>query len=179
VLAERTEGAGGSLGKFAPQTDTTVTLLGAEQWAWLEGQLRQPAEVRFIVSSTQIVADQKGMDEWGNYPHERHRLFDLIESTNANGVLLLTGNVHYSEVSQTGEGPYPLTDFTSSGLTHVNQSYAEVENPYRVAGPYVDLSFGMVNIDWEGAPTVTLEAVGIDGVTQFGHVVATGGLRFN
>jgi hypothetical protein len=56
-----------------------VTLLGEEQWAWLERQLRQPAEVRFIASSTQIVADQKGMDEWGNYPHERSRLFDLIE----------------------------------------------------------------------------------------------------
>jgi alkaline phosphatase D len=110
VLAERPEGAGGSLGKFAPQTDSTVTLLGEEQWKWLEQQLHEPAEVRFIVSSTQVVADQKGMDEWGNYPHERRRLFDLIESTGANGVVLLSGNVHYSEVSQTGEGPTRWND---------------------------------------------------------------------
>jgi alkaline phosphatase D len=177
VLAERPEGAGGSLGKFAPQTDTTVTLLGEEQWTWLEQQLREPAEVRFVVSSTQIVADQKGMDEWGNYPHERRRLFDLIESTDANGVVLLSGNVHYTEVSQTDEGPYLLTDFTASGLTHVNQGYADAANRYRVAGPYVDRNVGLVEIDWEEGPTMTLRAIGSDGQTHLDHVLALEDLR--
>ncbi|MHC5005957.1 MAG: alkaline phosphatase D family protein [Planctomycetota bacterium] len=177
VLAERPEGAGGSLGKFAPQTDTTVTLLGEEQWTWLEQQLREPAEVRFVVSSSQIVADQKGMDEWGNYPHERRRLFDLIESTDANGVVLLSGNVHYTEVSQTDEGPYLLTDFTASGLTHVNRGYADAANRYRVAGPYVDRNVGLVEIDWEEGPTMTLRAIGSDGQTHLDHVLALEDLR--
>jgi alkaline phosphatase D len=92
-------------------------------------QLSQPAEIRFIASSTQIVADQKGMDEWGNYPHERGRRFELITSTGAEGVLLLSGNVHFSEVSSTDEGPYRLLEFTASGLTHVNEGYAEAPNP--------------------------------------------------
>jgi len=49
-------------------------------------------------------------------------LFDLIESNGATGVALLSGNVHYSEVSRTDEGPYPLVDFTASGLTHANEA---------------------------------------------------------
>lgn len=172
-LAERPEGAGGSLGKYAPNSDTTVTLLGDEQWAWLERQLRQPAEVRIIASSTQIVADQKGMEEWGNYPHERSRLFELIESTGAEGVVLLSGNVHFSEVSSSDEGPYRLHDFTASGLTHVNEWYAEAPNPYRVAGPVVDINFGLIEIDWSGesGPLLHLKVVGVDGSIALEYTV--------
>jgi alkaline phosphatase D len=179
VLAARPEGIGGSLGKFAPQSDTTVTLLGPQQWAWLEDQLREPAEVRFIVSSTQIVADQKDMDEWGNYPRERRRLFDLIESTEADGVVLLSGNVHFTEVSRTDEGPYPLYDFTASGLTHVNEGYASVKNPYRVAGPFVDLNFGLIEIDWEAnsGPVIALKAIDANGTTGFEYQILVYSLR--
>jgi alkaline phosphatase D len=177
VLADRPEGTGGSLGKYAPNPDPEVTLLGDAQWRWLEHELRQPAEVRLIASSTQIVADRKGMDEWGNYPHERRRLFDVIEATGASGVILLSGNVHLAEVSETDEGPYPLHDFTSSGLTHVNETYAEVPNLHRVAGPCVDPNFGLVEIDWESSPLVTLRAIGIDGTVAFEHEVSLAALR--
>lgn len=128
LLAERLEGAGGSLGKYAPNPDSAAKMLGEAQWTWLEQQLQQPAELRFVASSTRIVPDQKGMDEWGNYPLERKRLFDLIARTGAAGVVLLSGNVHILELSQTGEGPYPLYEFTSSGLTHVNEKYSRHKN---------------------------------------------------
>ena len=173
VLAARPEGTGGSLGKYAPNDALDATLLGEDQWAWLEVQLRRPAEVRLVCSSGQVVADQKGMDEWGNYPRERRRLFDLIEATRAEGVLFLSGNVHFAEVSRTDEGPYPLLDFTSSGLTHVEAEYARAPNRYRVAGPFVDLNFGLVEIDWEASPSLrlTLQARGADGSVAFEHVL--------
>ncbi|MGB3564773.1 MAG: alkaline phosphatase D family protein [Thermoanaerobaculia bacterium] len=179
ILADRPEGAGGSLGKYAPNEDPTVTLLGEEQWGWLEAQLREPAEVRLIASSGQIVPDQKGMDEWSNYPLERQRLFDLIESTGADGVVLLSGNVHFSELSRTDEGPYPLYDFTSSGLTHVNEEYPLAPNDYRVAGPYVDLNFGLIEIDWEAdpSPAITFRVIDVDGSVQLEHQVHLGELR--
>ena len=179
VLADRPEGAEGSLGKYAPNEDPTVTLLGEEQWRWLEAQLREPAELRLIASSTQIVADWKGMDEWGNYPHERRKLFGLIAQTGAEGVLFLSGNVHFSEVSQTEEGPYPLIDFSSSGLTHVNKEYAEVENAYRIAGPFVEVNFGLVEIDWEtdNSPVITLSSIGRDGTVAFEHRISVNDLR--
>jgi alkaline phosphatase D len=178
-LAERPEGAGGSLGKYAPNEDPEATLLGEAQWAWLEEQLRRPAEVRLIASSGQIVADEKGMDEWGNYPLERRRLFDLIAETGASGVVLLSGNVHFSEISATDEGPYRLVDFTSGGLTHVNEEYPQAQNRYRIAGPYVDVSFGLVEIDWqaEGAAVVHLAAVDVEGRRVFEHGVPLASLQ--
>ena len=45
---------------IAPNHDADATMLGAAQWRWLEGQLRQPAELRLIVSSVQVVSEGHG-----------------------------------------------------------------------------------------------------------------------
>jgi alkaline phosphatase D len=159
----------GKVGKYIPNTDPDAALLGVVQWQWLEEQLKESAEIRFIVSSTQIISNKKGMDEWGVFPADRQRLFDLIGSTNANGVILLSGNVHFAELSKTNEGPYPLYDFTSSGLTHVNEVYGKAPNSFRVAGPYIDLNFGLVEIDWQAqrAPQISLKVLGLDRAVAF------------
>jgi alkaline phosphatase D len=168
---KKAAGLSGSMGNYIPNADPEVSLLGHEQWRWLEGQLREPAEIRFIVSGTQIVADKKGMDEWGNYPLERQRLFDLVQTTGASSVIMLTGNVHFAELSRYDGGPYPLYDFTSSGLTHSNPKYAEADNPYRAGNAYADKNFGLIEINWSAhsAPTVSLNIEGVDGQTLFKH----------
>jgi hypothetical protein len=55
----------GSLGKYAPNPAPEVTLLGDAQWAWLEEQLRVPAEVRLIASSGPFVDLNLGLVEIG------------------------------------------------------------------------------------------------------------------
>ncbi len=166
---KKAAGLSGSMGSYVANADPEVTLLGPEQWQWLESQLRKPADIRFVVSGTQIVADRKGMDEWGNYPLERQRLFHLIQSTGASGTIMLTGNVHFAELSKYDGGPYPLYDFTSSGLTHTNAKYAEAENLYRVGDAYADKNFGLIEIDWSSypAPMVSFKIEGADGQTHF------------
>jgi len=168
-----TLGLSGSMGKYAPNNDASVTLLGPDQWHWLEEQLKKTAEIRFIVSGTQIIPDLKEMDEWGNYPLERKRLFDLIKFTGAEGVVLLTGNVHFSEVSKLETDFYPLYDFTASGLDHVNEKYANAPNKYRVSGPCVVDNFGLVEINWDAnpGPQVTFKAVGLDGKVVFEYKI--------
>ena len=168
----------GKVGKYLPNDDKSATLLGEAQWQWLGQQLKQPAELRLIVSSTQIVANEKGMDEWGAFPHERQRLFDLIKTTRATGVLLLSGNVHYTELSKTDEGDYPLYDFTASGMTHVTPAYASAPNAYRVAGPFVEHNVGLTEIDWEAPdPVVRLRALGVDGRDGFKYELSLGELK--
>jgi alkaline phosphatase D len=145
----------------------------------LEEQLEQPADLRLVVSSTQVVADEKGMDEWGAFPLERQRLFDLIDATGAEGVLLLSGNVHFSEVSRYTGGRYPLYDFTASGMTHVNPGYAAANNNYRVAGPFVEHNVGLVQIDWDAEPTpvIRLAALGVDSTRGLDYEISLGDLR--
>jgi len=169
----------GKVGGYLPDDDSTKTLLGNLQWRWLEKQLKKPAEVRLIASSIQIIPDKKGMDEWGNFPLERKKLFDLIAGSGAKGIILLSGNVHFAELSKSYAEDYPLFELTSSGMTHVNEAYAKAANEYRIAGPFVDLNVGLVEIAWDAKPSplVTLKVIGADGRTAFSHPVRLVDLR--
>lgn len=148
------------VGWYVPNKDPQTTILGAEQWKWLEAQLKEPAEVRIIASSIQVVADEKGMESWGNFPHERERLYDLIGKTGAKGVLFISGDVHFSETSRTDKGPYPVYDFTSSSLSEGQADWAAAVNSYRISKKaYALPTFGLIRIDWKRpSPLIKLQA---------------------
>lgn len=178
ALSPRQRKSIGKVGKYLPNSDSSATLLGDAQWQWLEQQLKLPAELRLIVSSTQIIANEKGMDEWGAFPHERQRLFELIETSGASGVLLLSGNVHFSELSKLDVGTYPLYDFTASGMTHVDRNYAAAPNALRVAGPFVEHNIGLIEIDWlVPDPGLRLTVLGVDGSKGFDYELSLGELQ--
>ena len=65
--------------RYRQDPDPAKTILGPDQWAWLDRELRKPADLRIIGSSIQVVNNEHGWECWGNFPAERRRLFDLIE----------------------------------------------------------------------------------------------------
>lgn len=164
------------VGWYVPSDDPQATMLGDDQWKWLEEQLREPADVRLICSSVQVIAGEKGMESWGCFPAERRRLYDTIARTGAKEVVFLSGDVHFSEISRTVDGPWPLYDFTSSGLTNANPVWASAVNPHRVSpSAYAKPTFGMVLIDWSGEkPVITLEACRTDGNAAFRMTLPSG-----
>lgn len=92
---------------------------------------------------------------------------------------MLSGNVHFAEISKFETKAYPLLDFTSSGLTHLNEAYSKAANNYRVAGPMSELNFGLVEIDRSDKPSaqITLKAITADGSVGFAHRVSLGELQ--
>ncbi len=132
---------------YIPHTSTDSTLLGAMQWAWLEQQLRIPADIRLICSGSQFGIEYNGYEAWANFPHEQKRMLDLIKKTRARGVIFLTGDVHYAELSRLHEpGLYPIYDITSSGLS--STWLFPTPNRNRIEGPVMENHFGLVTIDW-------------------------------
>lgn len=158
---------------IVPNNNPATTILGVEQWSWLEEQLKKPAEVRIIASSIQVVADEKGMESWGNFPHERKHLYEVIARSGANGILFISGDVHFAELSKTPEGPYPLYDFTSSGMTHTRPPWGSATNSFRVDGKvFTDRNFGMIQVDWTPpVPKLVLQVFGLDGKLGFEHTI--------
>ncbi|MCP4402723.1 MAG: amidohydrolase family protein [bacterium] len=161
-------------GRYAPSEEPTATILGETQWRWLEEQFRESAELRLLVSSYPVIPYELGRDSWGNFPLERQRLFDLIGETKAHGVVILSGDVHFAEISETGEGPYPLVDFTSSALAAPSTGNENFTNSLRISKTYAEVNFGLVEIDWNAqpAPQITLKAVGLDGSEAFEHTMS-------
>ncbi len=143
-------------GVYYPSADASVTMLGASQWEWLEQELRKPAEVRLLVSSIQCVSEASGQETWANLPHERQRLFDLIGETRANGLIILSGDRHWAELSVARESvPYPIYDLTSSSLNQIHPRGTPTENRYRESPQtWHRENFGEISIEWKGEDTV-------------------------
>ena len=128
------------------------TLLGNEQWQWLESELKSSdAQFNIIVSSIQFLSNKHGFEAWANFPHEMEKLEKLIVFTKVKGAFILSGDRHIATFSSkivTGLS-YPLIDFTSSGLTHVYTSFSGEENPFVKGDVVKDINFGLLKFDFE------------------------------
>ncbi len=130
---------------------STGTILGEKQWQWLEKELgNSDADFNVILSSIQILAVEHGYETWGNFPSEIDKLKNLIVSSEAKNVILLSGDRHISEFSKVEvEGlNYPLIDFTSSGLNNNWDSFSGEPNRNRLGKVVSDKSFGVLNFDF-------------------------------
>ena len=152
----------GVMGWYEPTKDTGKTLLGEAQWQWLDEQLQVPADVRIIASSIQVLAVEKGMENWGNVPHEQQRLFDLLKKHDVQHTLAISGDVHYTELSKKDIGGYPFYDLTSSGISHTNEGWAKAPNSFRVGDSSFEKNAGMIEIDWR-KKTIRLSSFNVAG----------------
>lgn len=133
---------------FAPMQEPDSTYLGAAQWRWLEEELKKPADLRLIGSGSQFSIEYNGYEGWPEYPLEKQKFVDLIKKTKANGVMFLTGDVHYAEISKLNEPDlYPIYDVTASGLS--STWLFATPNKNRIEGPIMDNHFGLLTIDWK------------------------------
>lgn len=135
----------GEIPGYVPNPDTSKTLLGSAQWRWLEDRLRDPADVRILVSSIQVTSEEHPYEKWSNFPHERARLLGLLRSTGAYGrTVILSGDRHHGELS-CKEG---LCDLTSSGLSHGRSTPLREFNRHRVSHYDQGNHFGLVTLAW-------------------------------
>ena len=167
----------GIVGWYKPIKDTSKTLLGDAQWKWLEQQLQVPADFRVIASSIQMLSVEKGMENWGNVPHEQQRLFALLKKYKANQTMVISGDVHFAEVSKTDIDGYPLYDFTSSGMTHASPNWSKAKNSFRVGEAYAKINAGVIDINWEDK-NAKLRVIGEDGKTVMEHKLPFSELQF-
>ncbi len=136
--------------RYQPNTYGKGTVLGEKQWEWLTNELtNSTADFNIIVSSIQFLPDKHGFESWGNFPHEEDKFINLINLSKAKRTIILSGDRHISEFSISKfEGlSYPLTDFTSSGLTHSYTDFYGEFNPNRVGYVVSEISFGVLRIN--------------------------------
>lgn len=157
---------GTTIRPYIPATEADASMLGADQWKWLEAELKKPAEVRILCSSIQLISDDHPFEKWANMPNERRKLYDLIRTTGANGVVVVSGDRHLGEISLDAKSVgYPLYDATSSGLNQASQNFRLPEdNRQRVSAMPWGNNYGTILIDWAAKdPLLSLQLRGEDG----------------
>lgn len=127
-------------------------ILGEEQWAWLEKTWKTSmAQVHIICSGSQILPTEHRHEKWSDYPDSRERLLKLLGSSRKSGVVLLSGDRHFGEISriESPQGGQSLYELTTSGLTHSYRNFRGEKNSLRLGEPFAELNFGTVIIDWD------------------------------
>jgi alkaline phosphatase D len=166
------------MGKWGPDLSPSATILGPDQWKWLEAELKKPARVRMIASSIQFAAPHHGYETWLNIPGEHQRMIDLIQKTRAEGVVFLSGDIHSSELCiHEPKNGYPLIDHTSSSL---NIPLGAASTHRRTGPAFGGANFGIVDIDWTAAdPTIRFSTKDTANKTRLHHSVHLSSLTFD
>ncbi len=163
--------------QYQPDPAAEKTVLGGDQWKWLADELAKPADLRIICSSIQFGHEYNGYESWTNFPMQQQKMFETIRDAKANGVVFISGDVHWGEVSKREfEGLYPIYDVTASGLT---QDWHNTEpNKFRVGDVWPKNHFGMIEIDWSVAdPKVTMQIISVAGDVEVTHSISLSELQ--
>jgi len=171
---------GGPSAGYLPDSTSAAVMLAESQWKWLEGELKQPAEIRLIGSSIQVVSEDHRFEKWANMPLERERLFKTIRASGASGVIVMSGDRHLGDISSMDAGlGFPLIDITASGINQASQAYRQAEpNRHRIAGMPWGNHFGAVRVSWStNDPLVSLELRDETGDLVVSHRVPLSALR--
>ncbi len=131
------------------------TMLGKEQWKWLEEQLKIKSKVKIIVSSIPVITKREKGENWSKLPVERSRLLKLVDAADTDRALLLSGDSHFSSIhSVKTDESGTLWEVTSSSL---NFPYPEARreavkkevDPTRNGPVTFEANFGHLEIDWD------------------------------
>lgn len=159
-------------GRYTPSDDPHQSMLGESQWLWLQEILKEPADLRILVSSVQVLADGHRWESWRMLPMERSKLLSLLEQTKGTTVMI-SGDRHLAAFYRT-ETPRDgdLWEITSSSLNLPLSEIASRITPER--GHFLQgqatttANFGWIGIDWS-MRTLSLELrnprnIRIDGI---------------
>ncbi|KAL9225688.1 hypothetical protein vseg_001582 [Gypsophila vaccaria] len=193
---------------FRDPLSSDGTILGSSQWEWLEKQLYGPSTVLTVIaSSIQVISNFSAVtrpffsvEGWSRFPKERNRLFKLIHDSKRSGVLFISGDVHFAEITRYDcASGYPLYDVTSSGLTQSVEGVVPalqyllrfmawltpatlrvMENCRYKSCVYGKPNFGVIEVDWESHPlTLKIEVRDVNGVPVATNKILISDLQAN
>ena len=111
-----------------------ATVLGQAQWEWLEDLFQQDADLVILLTSIQLLATEHRFEKWSNFPLERNKLLNMIQSSGKQ-VVVISGDRHRGGIYKF-ENLYELTassmnkpvkgyetDSLLIGKTHPQENY--------------------------------------------------------
>ena len=130
--------------RYIPNEDSSLTILGKNQWKWLGEKIIQPVDYRIIASSIQFLPIGHGWESWNNFPHEREKLINMIDNSELDQTLILSGDRHRGGIYKIKTNNNKIiSEMTSSSL---NASFPNKEEygPLRVGGTYIGENYGVI-----------------------------------
>ncbi|TGK46128.1 alkaline phosphatase family protein [Leptospira kanakyensis] len=134
--------------QYGPTSNEDATMLGEDQWKWLEEELNLPSDLLIFVSSVQVIPTEQPFEKWGNFPKERERLFQVLNSAKTSDLVILSGDRHIAEIYE-----YPFSEtrkyveMTSSSLNlPLPFLQLEYDSEYKLGSAFREENYGTLEI---------------------------------
>jgi alkaline phosphatase D len=122
-------------GDYTANYDENATILGNEQWAWLENELKKPSDLKIIVSSIQFFNEDHPFEKWGNFPLEKKKFLNMLKNKEISNLIILSGDRHISETFFFFENDFGnILEITSSPLN--------IEIPFPIVNKLQEFKIG-------------------------------------
>ncbi len=157
--------------------------IGAAQLRWLKNALLMSVSpIKLIVTGSQVTNDASTYEGWHNFPEERADFLKFLADHKLNGVMLLTGDRHFTELLKTDRpGLYPLYELTCSPTLSGPPSglAAERANKKIVEGTFVPTR-NFCTLEFTGPKAdrrITIRSFGANGDKNFEKEIRLGELQ--
>ena len=145
---------------YYPSTDKTKTMLGKDQWKWLEEIIKIDSDIIIIVSSIQVLPTNHIFEKWHNFPHERSKLLELLKFTN-KPVVILSGDRHKAGLYKKDN----IIEMTSSSLNKpisrplsiIWDIFSKESDPLLISDMYYKENYGVLKILPDKKMTIQLK----------------------
>jgi alkaline phosphatase D len=116
----------------------TPQMLGKEQINWLIQDLKSSkASFKLVAIGSQVLSSVADFENYANYKEEREYLLQLLLTNNIKNVVFLTGDRHFTELSEVKLNNIRIIDLTASPLTSKPYNNSKEVNSNRVEGTFV------------------------------------------
>lgn len=147
---------------FEKDNSNEATILGSDQWQWLEDTITKKADAIMLVSSIQILATNHGYEKWELFPKERERLMAIIDKLETP-LLIVSGDRHKGAFYKKDN----IYEITSSSL---NKPIAPMKlaiqpketDPLMIGGTFDKENYGTITINSDKR-TITVSLKDIKG----------------
>lgn len=121
-----------------PSADGSDRVFGEEQIDRCIDLLRSSrATYKFIAMGGQFLNSAARFENYAQYPAERAYFYERLRAANIEGVVILSGDRHASEVMVDSLSfPHPIVEVTSSPLTARAYNSIDEDNRFRLSGSY-------------------------------------------
>ena len=128
---------------YLPNNDPLASVLGTEQWKWLDETLEDSkADIVIILSSIQILATNHPYEKWSNFTADRKKLLMKLDDVlKTKTVVLISGDRHRAGLYQKGS----LVEITASALNKGSSRPTETD-PLLIGKTYPEINFGILDI---------------------------------
>ena len=125
---------------YLPNNNPEATILGTDQWQWLEKTLKGNYDMLIIATSIQLLATQHRFEKWSNFPHERQRLLNLLHNLESE-VLVVSGDRHRAGIYIKEN----IIELTASSMNLSKFKQYETD-PLLYSETYPENNYGVVEI---------------------------------